>query len=443
MYFYLKKPNANKATPINLLYYIGKEEKYFKYPIGKSIHPDEWNFDNRLPKTARGATGIKSKHLLSILTQYSNLLDQLIQDCERTNTFITKEYLRSQFDLKFKQKKVETEKVETEKAITNVAEAIDLFIFNNTQSEGMSKSWVFKYRNLKNKILFFGIYKSKHLLFSDITDDWLKEYSGFLRSFPKLMKNDSNFRNEILKYCLENKIKVPKTGYNDNTLNRHIKFLKTFLKWSKKKYHNIDLDDLENTAKAFNPDKAYITSEEIEKLEKVSLSRPSLIRVRDLFLIGIYSGQRYSDYSVFEKADVKNGLIIKKAEKTEEESFIPLHDDLKNILDKYEWNLPVISEQKFNDYIQEVCREADIMDVFKKINYRGNKKDITYHQKCDEVRSHTARATFITLSSEGGMPDHIIQKITGIKDTKTLAIYKKTSQNSVKEWGNKVWTKKK
>ena len=50
---------------------------------------------------------------------------------------------------------------------------------------------------------------------------------------------------------------------------------------------------------------------------------------RDMFLIGVYSGQRFSDYSVFEKADVRKGMIIKRAEKTETNSYIPLHPKLE------------------------------------------------------------------------------------------------------------------
>ena len=56
--------------------------------------------------------------------------------------------------------------------------------------------------------------------------------------------------------------------------------------------------------------------------------------IRDLFLIGVYSGQRFSDYSVFEKSDIQGDLIVKRAEKTENYSYIPLHDKLKRHIGK-------------------------------------------------------------------------------------------------------------
>jgi integrase len=182
-----------------------------------------------------------------------------------------------------------------------------------------------------------------------------------------------------------------------------------------------------------------LTTSEVRNLEELELERESLSRVRDLFLVGIYSGQRFSDYSVFEKADVIGNMIIKKAEKTEHESYIPLHPKLLVILEKYEWNLPRITEQRFNDHIKDICELAGMVGEFKETIYRGNNKETLYHKKFEMVSSHTARRTFITLAAEKGMPDHIIMKITGIRDPKTLLKYKKTSQRAVEDSMNKMW----
>lgn len=55
------------------------------------------------------------------------------------------------------------------------------------------------------------------------------------------------------------------------------------------------------------------------------------------------------------------------------------------------------------------------------------------------VCSHTARRIFITLSSERGMPDHIIMKITGIRDPNTLVKYKKTNQQIMSDFVKMAW----
>lgn len=86
-------------------------------------------------------------------------------------------------------------------------------------------------------------------------------------------------------------------------------------------------------------------------------------------------------------------MIIKKAEKTEDESFIPLHNRLKTLLDKYEWNLPRKQIDVFNSQIREVCKLAGFDKKTKEITYRGAEKEVIYRPKYEMASSHTARRT--------------------------------------------------
>jgi len=159
-----------------------------------------------------------------------------------------------------------------------------------------------------------------------------------------------------------------------------------------------------------------------------------------LFLIGCYSGQRYSDYSVFEKSDVEGDMIIKRAEKTEIHSFIPLHPKLKTLLDKYDWNLNSISSHKFNLNIQKICKIAGFTEEIKNTVYYGAKKDTVLKQRWQMVASHTARRTFIIIAAEKLMPDHIIMSITGIRDPETLNKYKKINKESITASAFKIFS---
>ena len=408
MYFFLHNPKAGKDTPIFLIQYLKSERKNFKYPTGQKIHPQNWDFRNRLPLSKRGAAGVQTKYLTSILNQYSLLLEETIKDCTQKNVFITRSYLKNVFALHFKKQ---------DKTFLKVVDAIQDFIDTKNKSEGQSLSWKQKYSNLKKKLEYFEKHKNKKLGFEEIDQDWIDEYCGYLRTIKK----------------------KPFKPHNDNTLHRNINFLLTFLYWAEGKHHNINLNKIKNPVKKYQPDDVHLTSEEVELLEKMQLPKESLERVRDLFLVGVYSGQRFSDYSIFEKADLKGEMIIKKAEKTEKESFIPMHPKLKKLLDKYDWKLPKISGQKFNVHLQNICKIAEIDDEIKETIYRGAEKEIVYKPKYKMISSHTARRTFITLSAERGMPDHVIMKITGIRDPKTLLKYKKTSQKSIVESMKKYW----
>lgn len=436
MYFYLKEPNTRKESLIYLIFYVKNDihkNKNFKYSTGKKINPKEWDVASRYPKLKRGTSGKKNKHISLILDNYKNLLEATIKESEKNNTILTKAHLRTVFDDEFKYKGIQIQNQDK-----SLAYYIDLFITKKNSSKGQSISWNDKYNNLRNKIILFDTYNKFETKFSSINDDWLDTYCGFLRQLPTLLKNKT-YKNRVEKF----KIKLPKSPYNDNTLYRHINFLFTFLNWSQGKYHDINLDRLKNPVKEFQPEDVHLTIGEILSLENVKLDKPALIKVRDLFLIGIYSGQRFSDYSVFEKEDLvstpQGDMIIKKSEKQEHHSFIPIHKKLKVLLDKYNWQMPKIASQNFNPHIQKICRKIGMTESVKTINYIGTKKNIEYKQKCDMVTSHTARRTFITISAEKGMPDHIIMKITGIKDSKTLEKYKKTNQKTVLFFGDKIW----
>jgi len=410
MYFFLKEPNADKLTPIYLIYYLKSQKKNFKYSTGQVVHPDNWNSKSRTPITKKGALGAELKHLSLMLSMYSGFLDEKIKEFERANKPITRDLLKQLFNENFKHK---TSKGESRHLTT----AIQDFIDAKNKSKGQSGSWNKKYNNLKNKLIAFEDKKRKKIEFSAITQEWIDEFCGFLRTI-----NVKPFK-----------------PHNDNTLHRAIKYLLTVLNWSEGKYHNINLKKIKIPVSMYQPEDVFLTDKEVKRLESMLPPSINLEQVRDLFLIGIYSGQRFSDYSVFEKADVHGELIIKKAEKTENESFIPLHKRLENLLDKYNWNLPTISERKFYDDIKKVCKLAGFTEKTKETIYRGNEKEIVYKPKYKMISSHTARRTFITLSSEKGMPDHIIMKITGIRDSKTLLKYKKTSQRSVIDSMQKYW----
>ena len=81
MYFFLKERNSDKATLIYLIYYLKNEGKNFKYSTGQKVHPDDWNFGDRIPKSKRGAGGVISKHISSVLSKFSDHLGDMIKEC--------------------------------------------------------------------------------------------------------------------------------------------------------------------------------------------------------------------------------------------------------------------------------------------------------------------------------------------------------------------------
>jgi len=110
------------------------------------------------------------------------------------------------------------------------------------------------------------------------------------------------------------------------------------------------------------------------------------------------------------------------------------------MLDKYDWRLPKITSQKFNVRIQVVCKKLGFDEHIKKTSYKGSDKTVEIFYKWQMIGSHTARRTYITLMSEKGMADHFIMAVTGIKDTKTLAKYKKLNKDNLFTASSLLWS---
>ena len=386
--FYLKEPNSKNKTLIIVQYYVAKDKAKFKISTNIKINPDNWDKKNRIPIRKRGGQGIESQKINVKLMEFNKKIE----------------------DLRFKFGKELT--IGDLKLAFNKSEeyvyALDYFVaFLNERIKigDVTYRSIQKYETVLKKLVEFQIHTSRKYKLSDLKEQFFIDLIIHLRD---------------------------KHDLYDNTLNRYISVIKTFLRWSLKKGYSPPMDFTEVKIKKHETDDVALTREEVQLIESAELSGAQ-DRARDLFLIGVYSGQRWSDYSVFDEADIRNGLIIKRAKKTSSISKIPLHDKLKAILDKYEWNLPKISSQKFNVHIQKICKALEINDKIKFTHSKGNFKKEEIKEKWEKIGSHTARRTYITLASEGNIPDHIIMEITGIKDSNTLKKYKKVNNKAITE----------
>ena len=395
MYFYLKQPNKDSETLVILKYYVSKENKYYTQTTNLKINPKDWSKENRLPKLKRGGDSYKNRRITDELIKLNEKLNKAIDSHGKE---LTIGHLKEHFSKK-------------KKELIYVEDFWSAFIKHKIELQEVEKETIQKYNVVFLKFKEFQLkYKVKYKL-ADLNNDFYSLFISYLRKHHKLY---------------------------DNTLHRYFNFFKSCLLWIEKKGYKLNTDYKNYSIKKHETNDVHLTEEELKLLEEVELTG-SKLRARDLFLIGAYTGQRFSDYSMFEKADVREEAIVKKAKKTKITSFIPLHKKLNALLNKYNWILPKISSQKFNVKIQEVCKELEINDSIKKVSYMGNIKKEEIFPKWKLIGSHTARRTFITLMSERGMADHQLMQIAGIKDAKTLQKYKKFNLNTLINTSNKLW----
>ena len=179
-------------------------------------------------------------------------------------------------------------------------------------------------------------------------------------------------------------------------------------------------------------DNIYLTVPELKAIENLNLSgNPSLDRVRDLFLIGAFTGLRQSDFSRLRPQHIKNGFITIEQTKTGEDVVIPVHSVVKKIIAKYNGNLPAaISGQKFNEAIKEVCKQVSCLNGNEsKKRTKGGLKTISTLQKWAMVGSHTCRRSFCSNQYLAGMPTLTIMSVSGHKNESSFLKYIKISKN--------------
>lgn len=173
----------------------------------------------------------------------------------------------------------------------------------------------------------------------------------------------------------------------------------------------------------------YLDEKELDFLYKLDLSKDErLDRTRDLFLVGCWTGLRFSDVTRIKPEFIQNDILTIVQQKTGGRVAIPLHPVVKSILEKYNGNLPeCVSNQKFNAALKDLGRYADLNErVFKSIT-KGGQKETTVYKKWELITSHTARRSFATNLYKSGFPSISIMQITGHKTEKAFLKYIKVT----------------
>ena len=203
-----------------------------------------------------------------------------------------------------------------------------------------------------------------------------------------------------------------------NTISRYFQCVRLFLTSARKQNINVPADETQFKSKGEKVENVVLTSKEMDALFHLDLSKNKrLERVRDMFLIGCYTGLRFSDICTVIKKECINRekmLITTHQQKTGGLVAIPLHPNLIEILERRNYELPpMISACSFNKYIKEVAMFAGIDEPIELKRHRGGKRVLTTSPKYKLISSHTARRSFATDLFLRGVPPELIMVFTG------------------------------
>ena len=179
-------------------------------------------------------------------------------------------------------------------------------------------------------------------------------------------------------------------------------------------------------------DAVYLSPDEVEMLECCVYEKEEDEELRDMFLVGIYTGQRFSDWAKvnFNRVTLIGGVkvLTLQQDKTGSRVSLPVGQKLNTLMEKYRAEgFPGRSNQYFNRRIKEVCRLAGIVQVVSFTIYKGAGSNTKSVPKYTLISSHTARRTFATNAVLAGIPVSEIMKFTGHKSLSSFFLYIRTS----------------
>lgn len=216
-----------------------------------------------------------------------------------------------------------------------------------------------------------------------------------------------------------------------NTVSKTVQVLRTFL--GEARDRGIDLAPSIQSGRFRIPPidthKIYLSEGELAEIEALEIEPGHrLERVRDLFLLACSTGLRYSDLSQIKAENFRERdgvtLLSFSQTKTDDPVTIPVNERAKRILQRYGYQAPaLISNQKYNRYLKELCQIAGIKTRVLSYEFSGGQRKEVVKEKWELITTHTARRTFATNAHKAGVPTLVIAKITGHRTEKTLLQY--------------------
>lgn len=404
--FNLKEPKLNKETLILFSCYFKNENKKFVYSTGEKVNPKNWDFQNRFIFTSGKNKPKQSESIKIQLNRYSNLFIETESLYKRINEEFGTKILKVEFDNAFKK---------TASGKNLFFDSYDRFTAEKIKGKEWSSSTIKRYTNIKNILKKFEKEKKFTLTFSKI---------------------DDTFHREFTSYCMDS------LNHINNTYARNLGLFKTFMYWALKNKltFNSSFIGFKKVVRVITNQIA-LTIDDLNKLMSHKFKTLKLERVRDVFVFECLTGMRFGELSLISKSSILDDTLIIKEDKDETKVAreIPLTKLSKFILEKYDYKLPLIKNQKQNEYIKDVFKELGYNNLVQKITTKGKeniKEDMFFYNR---ISTHTARRTFITMMKKQGKSDKLIASITGHTDMKTLNQYYQISDSEKKEAMDEVF----
>ena len=391
--------------------------------------------------------GRKVKETLdSISSAIDNLISQGIYDKARIDEVVEDVVFREERErqrIQEEEERQEQERLRLIKEQEEEARKADVILFLENFLEGIKNG------RIKNGAENYTLNTCK------VWSNFLGILKRFIQIYPFTWKDINKALADHFVSFME------KNGYMVTSINKYIICFKAMIQnaMDQELHNNLIALRAFSKKKIQETDKAkeiYLTKAELQALYEMPLEGLK-DKVRDVFLVGCYTCQRFSDYARLEKENftttAKGTKVVRIVqEKTGNDVVIPiLNDNLLHIAEKYGYDIPKVNDVILNRYIKQILKElsSTVPSLARKertlltmkerekekqglVSFERDNKENVIKPRYELVSSHTARRSGITnLYLSGNFDTYQMMSISGHRDEKTFYEYIKLSSDEV------------
>ncbi len=392
-YFFLYKAKVNSKGLAPIMFRLRYQHQVVQLATGYFIKPCNWVQKKNIVKVNNPHSYIINKHLKDLEVKSYNIFSKMFQDGEV--------YLRGIIE------QIQG-KTEGPVSLLQLVQQYNQKLKTRVGTDLMIATYK-KYQGTETKLKAFIQSMGKH-------DFRLKELRvNFIDEFNTFMK---------FHY-----------GNDQNTTCKHLKNLKTYLRYAVAMEWITKSPFTEFKVSYRAKEKPYLSLEELHRLESKSFDIYRIQLVKDLFLIQCYTGLSFSDLAGLNGSNITTGIdgnqwVIKNRVKTDIRSAVPLLPKALELIIKYNPDykvtidkqlLPMYNIQRYNAYLKEI---ADLCGITKVLSSHAGRRTFA---------STVALTNGVSLESIAQMLGHSSTKITHqyarVTDMKVAAEMEKIKSN--------------
>lgn len=395
--FLLDREKDNPTA--KLRYRIKWDGNIVAFNLGYRVEVQKWSTETQRCKanTTHGNKKVSASVINRKIQLFESACEKTFQKYEIDDLIPNQDQFREWFNVEIG--RTPKEELKSEK---NFFEIYDMFV----NEESINSQWNFrtlqKMKTQKKVLEEFD----HDISFEKFNEQYLSNYQRYLEG-----KNHKN-----------------------STISKELAALKWFLKWAMKKGYTKSGEFEKFKPKIKNVQKKiiFLNKSELKRFTEYEIptDKSYLEKIRDVFLFQCFTGLRYSDVFNLKRSDVKDGHLEITTLKTADNLIIELNSYSRKLLNKYidvefEHNkaLPVISNQKMNDYLKELAELAEIDELVTQTYFKGNERIEEVLPKYSLMSTHAGRRTFVCNALSLGIPPQVVMKWTGHSDYKAMKPY--------------------